>query len=51
MKRLARILLNALTALSLLLFLATVVLWVRSYRMADQIWAGGHLVVSERGAV
>jgi hypothetical protein len=34
MKRLARILLNALTVLSLVLFLATVTLWVRSHFMA-----------------
>ena len=34
-RRLARILLNALTALSLLLFVATVVLWVRSYWRQD----------------
>jgi hypothetical protein len=34
-RRLARILLNATTALSLVLFTATVVLWVRSYFAAD----------------
>jgi hypothetical protein len=36
LKRLARILLNALTVLSLLLFVATVALWVRSYRVGEQ---------------
>jgi hypothetical protein len=50
-RRLRRILLNALTVLSLTLFVATVALWVRSYRTADQIWGGGYLVASERGAV
>src|SRR5687768_16666315 len=35
-KRLARMLLNALTVLSLLLFVATVVLWVRSYWWAHE---------------
>jgi hypothetical protein len=42
MKRLARILLNAATALSLILFAATVVLWVRSY------WAAQYLGWSDR---
>jgi hypothetical protein len=51
MKRLRRILLNATTALSLILFAATVALRVRSYRTADQIWGGGYLVASECGAV
>ena len=37
MKRLLRILFNVLTVLSLLICLATVVLWVRSYRLADFI--------------
>src|SRR5688572_24348724 len=37
LKRLARILFNALTALSLLLFATTVVLWVRSYRTDDTL--------------
>src|SRR5947209_20409861 len=37
MKRLRRIIFNALTALSLLLFLATLGLWVRSYITADII--------------
>src|SRR5688500_26534 len=32
-----RVILNALTALSLLLFLAVVVMWVRSYRVADHL--------------
>ena len=36
-KRLARILLHALKALSLLLFFATVALWVRSYFAYDMI--------------
>jgi hypothetical protein len=35
-RRLARIPLNALTVLSLLLFVATVVLWVRSYWVGEQ---------------
>jgi hypothetical protein len=34
-RRLARILLNALTVLSLLLFVATVALWVRGYFVSD----------------
>lgn len=37
MRRLARWLLNALTALSLLLCLATAALWVRSYRVNDWV--------------
>ena len=37
-KRLARILLNALTVLSLLFFMATVVFWVRSHRHRHTIW-------------
>jgi hypothetical protein len=41
-KRLARILLNAATALSLILFAATVVLCVRSYWVADAWgWSSG----------
>ena len=40
MRRLARILLNALTVLSLLLFVATVALWVRSGYAAD-VWTWG----------
>jgi hypothetical protein len=35
MKRLSRILLNAATATSLLLFIATIVFWVRSYRSTE----------------
>jgi hypothetical protein len=50
-RRLSRILLNALTVLSLLLPLVTIVLWVRSYRTADQLWIAEFLVVSERGGV
>jgi len=38
MKPLSRILLNALIALSLLLWVATVVLWVRSYSAIDQFY-------------
>jgi hypothetical protein len=37
MRRARRILVNALTALSLLLFLAIVVLWVRSFRLTDML--------------
>lgn len=36
--RVTRILLNALTSASLLLCLATVALWARSYRSADEAW-------------
>ncbi|MGA2442071.1 MAG: hypothetical protein ABSH08_14040 [Tepidisphaeraceae bacterium] len=36
MKRLGRWLFNGLGALSLLLFAATTILWVRSYRIGDQ---------------
>jgi hypothetical protein len=39
---LARIVLNVLTILSLIL--SAVVLWVRSYRTADQLWNGGYRV-------
>jgi hypothetical protein len=55
MNRLFSILLNAVTVLSLLLCVGTVVLWVRSYRMTEQInWrnAGGWRAVrSVRGDV
>jgi hypothetical protein len=37
MKRLLRILFNALTAISLLLFVATIVLWVRSHWVCDTL--------------
>jgi hypothetical protein len=37
MRRLLRILLNAATAVSLVLCVAAVVLWVRSYRVADEL--------------
>jgi hypothetical protein len=50
-RRLGRIPLTALTALSLILFAATVALWVRSYWTADQFWPRGYLVVSEAGAI
>jgi hypothetical protein len=36
MRCIARILLNALTVLPLVLFLANIVLWVRSYRVSDR---------------
>jgi hypothetical protein len=36
MRRLARIPLNCVKALSLILFIATAVLWVRSYFVADE---------------
>ena len=38
MKRLRRIIFSALTVISLLFFLATVVLWVRSYWVTDRVW-------------
>jgi hypothetical protein len=41
-RRLARILVNALTVLSLLLFVATVALWVRSHGPADLVWWRRH---------
>ena len=41
MRRLRRILLNAATVLSLLLFVVTVALWVRSYGRSDFIDLGG----------
>lgn len=56
MRRLVRWTLNALTALSLLLFVATCVLWVRSYWFMDQ-WVpdssrwGQILITSHRGLV
>src|SRR5258706_12166902 len=40
MKRLRRIIFNAVTVLSLLLFMATVGLWVRSYSRGDEITVG-----------
>jgi hypothetical protein len=53
MRRLPRILLNAATALSLVLCVATVALWVRSYRLADVVgWTGRDRVAvatSDRG--
>jgi hypothetical protein len=39
MRRLFRILINALTALLLLLFIATVALWVRSYSIGDYLYS------------
>jgi hypothetical protein len=51
MRCLGRILLNALTALSLILFAATVAAWARSYSTCDQIWRGGYLVQSEFGGL
>jgi hypothetical protein len=49
-KRPFRILTSALTLLSLLLFAATVVLWVRSYRQPDYTVTGrGYLVMTHRG--
>jgi hypothetical protein len=41
-RRLARTLFDAATTLSLIL--SAVVLWVRSYRTADQLWNGGYRV-------
>jgi hypothetical protein len=43
--------LNILTALSAVLFAATVALWARSYSTCDQIWRGGYLVQSEFGGL
>jgi hypothetical protein len=50
-RRLPRILLNALTALSLILFAATAALWVRSGWVCDQLWTGRYLVQSEAGGL
>jgi hypothetical protein len=41
MRRARRILFNAVTALSLILFLATMVLWVRSYFVSDEVYWHG----------
>jgi hypothetical protein len=38
-------------ALSLTLFAATVALWGRSYRTADQLWTGRYHVASELGGL
>jgi hypothetical protein len=46
MRRLRRVILNAITVLSLLLCVATVVLWVRSYFVSDR-W---HLVIKHYGS-
>ena len=46
MRRLYRILLNALTVLSLLLFVATVALWVRSYGHKDGYGYGNKWIES-----
>lgn len=40
---------NVLTVLSLLLCVAMVVLWVRSYTERNEIWAGSYLVTSTDG--
>jgi hypothetical protein len=52
MKRLLRILLHATTAMSLLLFVVTMILWARSYWMTDHLWLsprrGVHYDVSSR---
>jgi hypothetical protein len=55
-RRLRRILLNALTALPLILFVAVVVLWVRSYWQADIVqrldqYYNARAVVSVRGGI
>jgi hypothetical protein len=50
MRRVPRILLNTLTVLSLLLFAATVALWVRSYRTADQLWPKGRILITALAA-
>jgi hypothetical protein len=44
MRRLPRILLNVITALSLILFAATVALWVRSYLRHDMIGYRGEWI-------
>src|SRR4051794_26652021 len=55
MRRPLRILLNALTVLSVLLFVAAITLWLRSYWVADVVsWASGdvgHAIYTERGGV
>jgi len=52
MKRMRRIILNGLTALSLLLCVATTWLWVRSYRHWDSAdWYRGHYVLQVRSAM
>jgi hypothetical protein len=55
MRRIGRWMVNALMVLSLLLCVATVVLWGRSYRGLDYAWAsGGHLGISlmpDRGSM
>src|SRR6266516_8122726 len=52
MRRLLRILLHVATAISLLLFVATMILWARSYRVTDHLWLsprrGVHYDVSSR---
>jgi len=52
MRRLGRILWNAATAMSLLLCVATVALWVRSYQKCDEVWwsiANPRLVLAASG--
>jgi hypothetical protein len=49
-RRLARILLNTATVLSLLLCLGSAALWMRSYGTADQLRVGEILIHSEYGA-
>ena len=50
-RRLARILLNAATAVSALLALASAALWVRSAWTCDQIRTGSYLLESEGGGL
>ena len=51
MRRLARILINAVTALSAVLALATAGLWVRSYSTCDRIWTSNCAFSSELGGL
>src|SRR5688500_4891585 len=46
MRKLARVLLNVLMALSLLMCVAACVLWVRSYSRADRVTYGGESLYS-----
>jgi hypothetical protein len=55
MRRLLRILLNTITSLSLLLSMAVVVLWARSYKVSNLLIcrtnAGSYSLIAERGEV
>ena len=55
MRHFPHILLHALTGLSVILFVATVALWVRSYSTADMLWYGRpgwrHGLITEPGVI